>query len=673
MGRLRRTTVAFPDRAILVLFWVSLVVAAAVLAGQFRPLLVVPAAAVVVVLSWRLVPAPMAPSRANVTGALVAVVLVAVWLIANVAYVSRYVVVTRDPGFLTLEAFWLTGHPDPGIPVGVAGVVADNVYNADATGAALGLSEGTLHVQGAKLLPGLLAVAGWAGGDKAVLVGNLAIGAVALLALYALARRLVGPVWGLLPLVAMSVSMPMIVFSRAAYTEPLALALAFGGMTMIWSGFETRTPWRHLVGAAMVGATALVRIDGAAVVIGLVAGFGLVAGAAVAPRIRRTMTRVLVGVVVVGVAMALLGWLDLLLHSPKYLADLAQEYSQLAAALLACALVSLAVALPGRWDGLRRLVLRRRATLAWWAVGAVALMATLLISRPLWMVNHNLPPDSGYSALVASLQANEGVAVDGTRSYDEMSVTWLAWYFGWPMVVLAFAGLALVLHRAIAKRDPRWLVIAAIIGAPSALYLVRVSITPDQIWATRRLLPLTMPGLVLMATIALVGLWRTRHAWARVLAGALAIAVAVAPAMPWRSGLFTAIEQEGRYGEALAVCDALPTPRIVVVGSRSYVPTLRILCDAEVVAFRTAPSEYELTGVREHWGGGEIAVMTFSAEAVPWEDPGDLQPFLVTNTSFWGNAVSHIPDAAVRAPSYVFLGVITEDGRVASMSPSARE
>ena len=140
-------------------------------------------------------------------------------------------------------------------------------------------------------------------------------------------------------------------------------------------------------------------------------------------------------------------------------------------------------------------------------MAAIALLAATLISRPLWMVGHHIALGTGYDRLIGGLQRHECLAFEPTRSYDELSVTWLSWYYGWPLVLLAFAGLALIARSAIRSRDPRYLILLTVIAAPSALYLWRVSVTPDLVWAMRRFLPVTIPGFLLAATITLVALW----------------------------------------------------------------------------------------------------------------------------------------------------------------------
>lgn len=669
-SRLACMIVSTPDRLVLVLFWTCLVVALTVLTGVFSPWIVLPLVTVALVATWRLMPDAFPATRSSVIGALSALTLALGWIVLNLPYASRYLTVTRDPGFLTLEAIWLSKHPSPDIPMGSALAVQQSIPGVFASTPAYFPADGTLHAQGAKLVPGVLALGGWVGGDVGVLAGNLVIGALALLALYGLARRVVGPLWGLLPIVALAGSVPLAAFSRAAYTEPLTVALIFGGLTMAWSAFQTGIWWRYGLAAALIGATALARIDGATSVIGLIAGVGLAAAAPLSAQSRRRLRVALVAVTGAALAMVGIGYLDLRLHSPGYLSDMGSEFRMLTVALIATVVVSLALALPRTWLPVRRWVLRHRDRLSMAAMGAIALLAATLVSRPLWMVEHHIPLGSGYDRLIGGLQRHEGLAFQPTRSYDELSVTWLSWYYGWPMVVLAFAGLALIARSAIRSRDPRYLVLLTVIAAPSALYLWKVSISPDLVWAMRRYLPVTIPGFLLAATVALVALWSIKRWWARAMVGVLAATIAVFPMLDWGS-LFNTAEQGGRLAEINAVCAAIDGDHVLYIhdGEPQYLATLRSVCDIEVVEVRHVPTTEDLIAIRRAWGGKDLPVVAFSPDALPWPDGVPPPPLKTSTITAWTYSLSHIPVDPAAATSSVWVGVIKQNGSIVAKAP----
>lgn len=668
--RLAGTIVSAPDRLVLVLFWTCAVVGVTTLPGVFSPWIVLPLLTGTLAATLRLMPDAITTTRASLVGALGALGLAFAWIVLNLPYASRYLTVTRDPGFLTLEALWLSKHPDPDIPMGSALAIQESMPGVFAWSGAYFPGDGMLHAQGAKLLPGLLALGSWVGGDRAVLAGNLVVGGFAILALYGLARRVVGPLWALLPVVALAASVPLGVFSRAAYTEPLTVALIFGGLTMAWSAFQTGTWWLHALAAAMVGMTALARIDGAASVIGLIAGIGLAAAAPLGLRQRRRLQVAMLVVTCTALAMVGIGYLDLSLHSPGYLSDLGSRFVLLVVALVATVAVSLALALPQFWDPVRRWMLRHRGRLSLVAIAAIALLAATLISRPLWLVGHHTTIGSGYDRLIAGLQGREGLPIDPSRSYDEQSVTWLSWYYGWPMILLAFAGLALLARRAIRFRDPRYLVLLAVIAAPSALYLWRASISADQVWAMRRFLPVTIPGFLLAATVALVALWSMRRWWARSIAALLVAAVAVFPVFAWGS-LFSTAEQGGRWAEIKAVCETIEGDHVLYIrsGGPPYLATLRSVCDVEVVEVRHVPTTKELAAIRHKWGGKDLSVVAFSPGALPWPGGKAPPPLKSSTTTSWSYSLSYVPNDPIVSSSSVWVGVIQQDGSIVATAP----
>jgi hypothetical protein len=673
-SRLLAALVGVPDRLVMLLFWTCLVVSVTVLAEAFRPALVLPLLAVTIVATWRLVPGPLVATRSSAAGAGAALVLAAAWLAANVPFASSYVVVDRDPGFLTLEGIWLARHASPVIPVGASVQLADAVPGVLVDNDAYFESGGALYAQGAKLLPGLLGLAGWAGGPRAVVVANLVVGAVGLVAVYALARRFLPPAWALVPMVALGLSLPMMVFSRAAYTEPVAMALVLEGITMSWSAFETRAWWRHLLAGALVGGAALARIDGAGAAIGLVVGVGVAAGAALARPLQGRLRTSLLATVLGAWATVGLGYADLRRHSPGYLDDLGSQVGLLLGALFAVTVVCLLLALPWRPGALWRAVARHRRGLGAVACALVVVAGVALALRPLLFVNHGIEADSGYDRAIAALQEREGLPIDPTRSYDEQTVTWLSWYFGWAALVAALAGFAMLVLRAVRDRDARRLVLVTVVAAPSALYLWRANITPDQIWAIRRFLPVTIPGLLVAAGVALEALWRDRSRVLHWLSVPAAAMVALFPLLTWGS-VVGEVEHDGRLDEAEAVCDAVGTDPVLFVSPGdpgNYLATIRSLCDVDAAQWAAPATAETLTAVRDAWGD-DVAVVTFSADAVPWTGAVAPDPLLETTTTRWRSELTHAPDTADERTSQVWVGHITPAGTVTAVPGVAGE
>ena len=79
---------------------------------------------------------------------------------------------------------------------------------------------------------------------------------------------------------SMAGSMPMIAFSRGAYSEPVALVSTFGGLTLLWIAWQTGKLPHFFVAGLLIGVGSLARIDGGVTLIGVLAGFAVVTLAA---------------------------------------------------------------------------------------------------------------------------------------------------------------------------------------------------------------------------------------------------------------------------------------------------------------------------------------------------------------------------------------------------------
>jgi hypothetical protein len=123
---------------------------------------------------------------------------------------------------------------------------------------------------------------------------------------------------------------------------------------------------------------------------------------------------------------------------------------------------------------------------------------------------------------VAALQQAQGLRVDPGLLYAEDSLYWVIWYVGLPALLLAGVGLALLTRRSVRAllswRDPtgaarNWALPLLTIVWGAAVVLWRPETAPDQPWASRRLVPLVLPGLVLAAIWA--ASWLTGRARSR--------------------------------------------------------------------------------------------------------------------------------------------------------------
>jgi hypothetical protein len=177
------------------------------------------------------------------------------------------------------------------------------------------------------------------------------------------------------------------------------------------------------------------------------------------------------------------------------------------------------------------LILRRwggsPTAFGWWrwvptlgAAGVVALGAALVV-RPYVQTDHSTT-DRGVAHVTATLQADLGLAVDGSRGYAEQTLWWVSWYVGWPLLAAALTATAVLTWRVLRGHDPGWMpALLAYVGS-SMLSLIRPGVTPDHPWADRRLVVEVIPAAVLLATWAVAAATR----WARAAAATAATTAA---------------------------------------------------------------------------------------------------------------------------------------------------
>lgn len=675
-GVVARVAVDAPDRVALVLLWASAVVMATLLLKVYDPYLALVLTVVLTAVSWPLLPRTVAVTQRSLFGSVAAIELVLAWIWANAPYYSQMVSVYRDPAIYALRGWWLTHHSSPVIDMSASLRATVGVASTTVSVGGVPVHGSTAYPQGASLLPGLIAVAGRVGGLRAMLAANLVIGAAALLLVYALARRIVGPLWALLAMVVLAMSMPMVYFSRAPYTEPLAVAAVVGGLLMVWTALERRRLWLFSVGGLLVGVSSIARIDGVLAVTGTAFGIGL-ASAFARDAARRSWLRL--GLLLFGlggVVMIAAGFYDVSHDSPSYYSSERHNIVPLLEGCLAIFLVTLALTY-APLQGLRSFVARRRVTIARAGAAGVLVVAAVEASRPLWYVSR-LGTAVG-SRTVGGRQKALGLPVDPRRTYDEHTVSWLGWYLGWPVVISGAIGLALIAYWIVRRRDPRLLMVLTTFSAVAALYLNRVEITPDQIWASRRLLPVVIPGVAIAAAVVpmVIALRRDRR-W---LAASLGVLLALSPALAWRN-LWDRAEFDNELPGAIAACNAIDqvagpggSRHVVLAGSPpgtgTWLYTLKIICDADAVMARNVTPQ-QLAGIRANWGGVPVAVVTFdSSDNVPWTDGRVPAPAYTTPVAVWQQPLTQRPVGVNYIGNTFWVGQVAGDGTVAPLPGAA--
>ncbi len=595
------------------------------------------------------------------------------WIALNAHWSAQDIMVTRDPATYGVTGQWLVHNHS--LPIHTTPQVFGTLPPNATVSAGFGyVSPGEVYPQGNHLLPVMLAAAGWIGGSSALLKLNVVFGGLALFAFYGLARRFVGGPLALAAMLALAVSMPMLAFSRDTYSEPLNLLLVIGGISILWRALQSDSVRLFAAAGVAIGASAMARIDSYASLLWVIPFLGLLLAMADRDRRKPVLIRAVALAVPTGIGV-FLGWRDLSQLSPGYAEDLHHEVGLLAKAGLGLAVVAVivvAVAWLSRW--LHRLFSESRRRILAIVLGALVVVGfAVLASRPLWLKAHH---KTTYPAM-ASLQKGLQLPIDPHRTYDEHSVSWIGWYYGWLTVVLAVIGLALLVYRFVRKPDMRQFGLVAMTLSMSLLYFNRASIVPDQVWAMRRFLPTIIPGLLLAAVYVARLLWqaatkerapadRAAKAWRLLMpvAAGLAIAtVAVPAAITWpMERVRTGVPQLAMVRQ---ICDAIGDNGAVLTvdptSTASLQQTVRSYCQVPAASFLNPTSQQLATVAAAAAGHGRtVYVVGQTPQTIGATKP--VPPFTSGQVSKWPERLIDVPQHGNTHTETLFLAKVGADG-----------
>ncbi|WP_433176018.1 hypothetical protein [Actinoallomurus sp. CA-150999] len=600
------------------------------MAGVFRPWVAIPLFVVVagpmLIFGLRAVrPAGRTPGRFS-WWPLAGVLAVAVAFGAlQLVMCSQQIVVRRDPASYFNFATWLEGHgslPIPQMRWAFGGGDGALTYGSPA----FYQRGGVLVPQFMAGMPLIVTPGGWLGGPYATLAMMPLIGALALISFAGVAARLIGPRWAPVAALALGLTWPMMMVSRSIYSETGALILMFGGLALTLDALRSGRRLPALIGGLALGLVILVRIDGIRDVLPVLAFAGLLLA------LRRRAGLPLLAGLTVGVGA---GLLEAVVMSRPYLHYLGASLRPLvyiaAAVVVATALASLAIR---RW-GLPDLTRFRLPDLA---VPATFAALAFFAARPMFQIVRRVPnntDDRVNASFIAALQKTAHLQLDPNRQYNELSLHWVAWYIGVPAVLLAAVGLALVLRDLLRRRRTDWLLPYALVVWTTLATLWRPGITPDQPWASRRLVGMVIPGLLLFALWAVAWTARrvrrlrpSRPLWILLSAvGALLILVPTAIAS---APMAFARTEEREVSQARAMCRAIgPNASVLIIervtGDR-FAQLIRGMCHTPAArvrvlpGFKTAPNEDVMRVVRKVVAAGRRPVLLGA-------DGSDVSPY----------------------------------------------
>jgi hypothetical protein len=472
-------------------------------------------------------------SRGVPAAALLVMVLIAagfgVW---QAFFRSEQVFVVSDPGVYLQYGYWIAGHATARIP-----------ETAAAFGGATGLDFATtgFSVSGNVItpafqpgLPLVLAGGTWLGGVGGALLMPAVIGGCAVLSFAGLAGRLCGAWWAVAGELVLAVSLPEVYASRTPLSEPLVQVLLFGGLCLFIDSFAVRRRGAGGGAGGGVGSVGgvLAGLGGLALGLTVLASIGSLAVLLPVFPVLAVLfvaRRPQAGPFGLGFFLGLgIGLAAALVLERSYLSTVSAQLHLIglcAAGFGVLTALMAPLAFPGAISRVRRVCafqLRFKwfkgesvvlpslgLLLAGLAVALPVLVLAALAARPYLQVARG-QTDPALVRQVAALQRLERLPVDGRRQYYESSLYWVFWYLGLPAVLLACAGAAVLGRRSVravlAERPVPsgtalrlWGLPFLIIGWSVVTVLWDPAVVPWQPLASHRLVPVVLPGLLLLA------------------------------------------------------------------------------------------------------------------------------------------------------------------------------
>ena len=582
--------------------------------------------------------------------------VVAVW---NAVYSSHYVVADRDPAVYSLAGKWIAEHGNL-IVTPSGGWSAKGPFFQTVSQGMYQMPNGKLQFQFAHLLPTLMAEGQNLGGDRFMFRVSALLGAIGLLAIYAVGCRLVQRPWLVLVAVTgIGVSLPEVYVSRDPFSEAATQVLLFGGVWLMMRTWATRSRGVAFVAGLAIGGTLMTHIDAAIYLLPLPLLGALGWLAASARGERKGLAGVYAAFVLGVVPTAILGTLDVQRRATPYYDALGKQMHELYAALGAGVVVAVVLVLIWpRAPGLRQQLGQRRRQLsvfATWVV-AVGLVAA-------WALRPAGPKATGPTGLIGGLQQTMDLPVSPHRTYAEQTMRWLEWYIGPAALALGIAGLCILVVWSIRRGRAGSIVVLAMLAGITALYLWNPKVTPDQPWAIRRFATAGIPLFMIAAAITVdvtasaAGRVLRARAWVgRVLVAGTAalLAFPLAASLPIRS-----FELQSSYLLAVEqTCTALgPNSAVLFPLENDYdsvtLPqTLREWCGNLPVAHLTkqiTSAQLEKVATDFKHEGRTLWVLSGQPSAITASAPGLRPTLLATQSDPLGTQqVPCEPDAELR-------------------------
>jgi hypothetical protein len=400
---------------------------------------------------------------------------------------SEFVIVQYDAASYMQFASWISAHGTTIIPQNAQffGHTSDITF----AGAAYYQVGDHIVPQFMAGLPMLLSLGYWAGGAGLAVFWAAVLGALAVFTFGGLVARLVGPRWAPFAALAIGATVPMQYVSRSTWSEPLALIFLVSGLSLWIDSQRTdrgqedagswRSGWRRragssshvLAGAAglVLGLIFLIRLDGPADIMLVVPYCGLLV-------LRRQRQAVpLIAGLIVG---TVYGSLDAAFLTAPYLIP----GNTVSVAGMCAAVIALSVGTIVAVWWLRRRGWELRGQPRRRLVHAVAALPFVFTA-----------------AFLLRPYAERGWHVNYYRAYAPLSLHWIYWYTGFVTIALAVVAYAMLGRRCVKGQAPVWVLPILVFACATLEFLYQPGITPHQPYASRRLVPAVLPGVILLA------------------------------------------------------------------------------------------------------------------------------------------------------------------------------
>jgi hypothetical protein len=547
----------------------------------------------------------------------------------NAAYHSQFVIIEYDAAQYMQFAQWISAHGTTIIPQNsqfFGGHPASIVY-ASAAQYAVGNHLVPQFMSG---LPMLLSLGFWAGGMRLALFWAPVLGALAIFTFGGLVARLVGPRWAPFAALAIGVTIPMQYVSRDTWSEPLALIFLISGLSL-WIDSQRahrdqedakpwRTDWRHhtrsashvLAGVAglLLGMVFLVRIDGPADIMFIVPYCGLLV-----LRRQRQVVPLVAGLIVGWVYGAVDG---LFLTRPYLMPGNTQSVEGMVAAIV---LLLIGTVVTVWW--LRRRGSELRNPPKPWLVKALVILPFVLTA--VFLIRPYVERNWYY------------------LQYAPLSLHWIYWYTGATTIAFAVIAFAMLGRRCVKGEAPVWVLPLLVFACATVLFLIRPAINPHQPYASRRLVPAVLPGVMLLAVwlsswlaqrsrvLHLVEVPEYLKRTPRVVVIAIcAAAIALPPLVGNVGGLAFKRTFVGEVAAMDELCAGIPKDTaVLVIDNTMFQPfggAIRDQCDVPVAGVQTSVPGNVMPAT-----GNVIAPATIVAAVQSIKDSGH-QPFVLAPT-----------------------------------------